>query len=152
MNDTFDFNSYNKLEDISGYDGFIDPNGEFYRVKKKNSSDINFTHLTWSDAYLKYDTKKLSVILKPSYSMLYILSQLKTKQDILIQVFGFVYYSHDHFTHEPIIIPPDPMYNDKSITSEQLDKLYEIMEMNKENPLNHQIFNDSMYYKEFRRR
>ena len=148
----FDFNDYMDIKEINGYDGFIDPSGDFYRVKKRNSSDINYTHMTWSEAYIKYDKKKLNTILIPSYSMLYILSQLETKQDILIHVFGFVYYSHDHLTHKPIIIPPDPMYNEKIITSEQLDKLYEIMEMNLEEPSKHEIFYKSTYYKKYRRR
>lgn len=149
-NSKFDINSYTNISDMIGYDGFIGPNGEFYRVKKRHSSDINLTHITWSEYYINHDATKLNFLLKPSYSIIYTLSKLKSKQDILIHLFGFVYYSHDYLTNEPIIIPPDPLYNDKIITKEQLDTLYQIMENNLEKPLNHEIFHQSDYYKRYR--
>ncbi len=146
----FDIKGYKDLSNIVDYDGFIDPNGLFYKVKKKYSNDISVSHLTWAEYYLSQDKDKLNNLLTPSYSVLYILSKLNSKQDILINFFGFVYYSHDYLTREPIIIPPDPMYNDKSITSEQLDTLYEIMNNNLEQPLNHEIFSQEDYYKKYR--
>lgn len=149
-NPKFDIKGYNDLTSIVGYDGFIDPNGLFYKVKKRNSNDISVSHFTWAEYYLTQDKNKLNDLLKPSYSVLYILSKLNSKQDILIHFFGFVYYSHDYLTHEPIIIPPDPMYNGKTITSEQLDTLYEIMNINLEQPSNHEIFSQSDYYKKYR--
>lgn len=150
MNSKFDINCYQEVSNIVGYDGFIDPNGFFYKVKKKYSNDINVSHLTWSEYYLSHDMDRLRSLLNPSYNTICILSKLSSKQDILIHFFGFVYYSHDYLTHEPIIIPPDPIYNNKIINSEQLDTLYEIMNNNLEQPLNHEIFSQSDYYKRYR--
>lgn len=149
-NSNFDIKGYDDVSNIKRYDGFIGPDGLFYKVKKQYSNDINLSHLTWAEYYLSHDKEKLSNLLTPSYSVLYILSRLSSKQDILIHFFGFVYYSHDYLTHEPIIIPPDPMYNSQNITSEQLDTLYEIMKNNLEQPLNHEIFSQSDYYKKYR--
>lgn len=146
----FDFNGYKNLKDIIGYDGFIDRDGLFYKVKVRHSYDINCSHINWAEQYINQDMKKLKTILTPSYSMIYTLSKMRDKQDILIQIFGFVYYSHDHLTNEPIIITPDPIYNDKKITDEQLDTLYKIMEYNMEKPLEHEVFLNPYYYKKYR--
>ena len=147
----FDFNVYYELNEIKGYDGYIGTNGEFYKVKSFRNSDLNCTHLTWAEQYIKQDYKKLSTLLYPSNSILFALANLKTKQDILIHFFGYVYYSHDYYTNTPLIITPNPIYNEKTITKEQLEKLYDIMEVNLENPMEQEIFYETDNYKTYRR-
>lgn len=147
----FDFNCYYELNEIKGYDGFIGTNGEFYKVKSFRSSDLNYTHLTWAEQYIRQDYKKISTLLYPSNSILFALSKLKTKQDILIHFFGFVYYSHDYYTNMPLIITPNPIYNEKYITKEQLEILYDIMKINLENPMKQEIFSEPDNCKIYRR-
>lgn len=142
----FDFKPYSKIEDMVGYDGFIGPNGEFYRVKKRNQTSLETTHITWSDAYIKFNKNMFNTIMSPSYSMLLMISKLKTKQNILIHAFGYLYYSHEHLLRTPIIISPNPIYNAKSVTKEQLDTLFQIMEKNNEHPLQHEIFTEPEEY------
>lgn len=143
-----DFKSYTEIKDMKHYDGFIDPDGKFYRVKERRSNDLSNTHYTWADAFIKNNEEMMKYIMTPSYSMLYMISNLKNKQNILIHAFGYVYYSHDHLMGNPIIITPNPIHNGKEVTKEQLDTLYALMSENKEKPSEHELFLEpEEYYK-----
>jgi hypothetical protein len=51
----YDFKEYTKIEDIIDYDGFLTPNGTFYRVRhiKEDVKDKN--HKDWSLEFLKHN-------------------------------------------------------------------------------------------------
>lgn len=112
------------------YNGFIGPDGNFYIVSSKASHEP--THEEWATNFVLNNTNYISLLLDPSGSMLFTLSKLKSKQDMLIHFYGYVYYSHDLFTREPIIICPDYEINNVKITKQQEYMLYEIMSENNE--------------------
>lgn len=125
-----DFNCYNKLEDFIDYDGFVAPNGDFYKVSLANKH--NPTHNTWADKFVIEKLDFLKHLSSANKSFLYTISKLKTKQDILIHYYGFIYYGHDSYSKKPIIIYPDSTYNDKYVTQEQLDIIFRIFKENNE--------------------
>lgn len=125
-----EFLPLNDINKIKVYDGFISPEGEFYPVSIKNKH--NPTHHEWAYYYV---TKKLDYIKKlsnPTGSFLYTISRLKSKQDILIHFYGYIYYGHDAFTKKPIIIYPDNTINNIYVTEKQLDMLFKILKVNNE--------------------
>lgn len=116
------------IDKIKEYDGFISTDGKFYPVSIKNKH--NPTHHEWAYNYV---TKKLDYIKKlsnPSNSFLYTISRLKSKQDILIHFYGYIYYGHDAFTKRPIIIYPDNTINNIYVTEKQLDMLFKVLKVN----------------------
>lgn len=50
----YDFTPYQNLEDIHNYYGFIDPEGNFYRVRSKDDNDIDGPHNIWAKYYMQY--------------------------------------------------------------------------------------------------
>lgn len=126
MNTNFDFSSYDDINLVKGYDLFIDPNGSVYKIKKtRNMIDVN--HNKWAERFLILNNK-ISIIdltyLKVDYSPV----------EIMVNYFGYVYYSHDNLLFQPIIKTPNPKYNKKMVSEEQLDTLTNIMVINNENP------------------
>jgi len=137
----FDFSPYSLEDDIYNYDGFIDQDGNFYKVKLKNQDKYNeeVTHYTWADKYTKEVLGVDRLRLDPHYSTLYMLSVLRDNLNILVQYYGFIYYSHAHLFHTPIIMYPNGEFG-KTPSNRQLDVLWEIMERNKEKPGTEEIF------------
>lgn len=135
-----DFNIYTKVSDMKGYDGFIGPNGEFYRVKKTNYEYIDITHYTWAEEYAKNNIELQKFLANSSISTIYLIATLKSKLNILIHGLGFVYYSHEHTVFSPITIFPDKNFNNKTVTKEQLDTLFDVMTINNEKPLESEAF------------
>ena len=128
-----DFNKYDDVVEIKNYNGFIDRLGNFYKVSKKNTKVNSDSHNGWADAYIKEKLNISDFRLKPTASMLLALSKLNGPASILINCFGFVYYSHDPFCRKPIIKAPDPRIANFKITEEQIDMLFKIMFLNMEN-------------------
>lgn len=128
-----DFNKYDDVVEVKNYNGFIDRLGNFYKVSGKRTKIDSDSHNEWAEAYLKekLDVKDFKV--KPTASMLLTLSKLNGPASILINCFGFVYYSHDPFCHKPIIKAPDPKIANFKITEEQIDMLFKLMFINREN-------------------
>lgn len=142
----YDFNQYNNMEECKRYNGFFDQDGNFYRVNLKNSLNMALTHNTWADKYLKENLKLSEITFNPSYSLIDRLRQITSPSELLVNGYGFVYYSHDPMRFKPIIIKPNPSVAGKRITKEQLDKLFEIMILNNENPFFNPIFTEEEVY------
>ena len=119
-----------KKEELGLYDGFISPNGDFYIVSKKNKHTP--THYEWADYYVVNETNYIKNLANPNGSFLYTISRLKTKQDILIHYYGFVYYGHDAMNRKPILIYPNYNINNMEITKFQYDVLWNILYLNDE--------------------
>lgn len=139
MNKQFDFNRYDDLVDIYKYNGFIDQDGYFYKIGPKNHSNTGIEHNLWARAYVKTHGDKFKRM-DFSASGLFTLSQISSEVDVLVHLYGFVYYSHDDMYYKPIIKCPDPKYNNLIITEEQENMLFDIMLLNNEDPFNNPIF------------
>lgn len=125
-----DFNKYDDILKIKGYDGYIDQDGNFYRVKQKLRATCN--HEIWAEEYLKKNPTKYNDI-KVEDSLLLNLVKLNTCTEKLIHLYGFVYYSHDELLFKPIIKLPNPKIFGRRVTASQLDTLYGILLINNEN-------------------
>ena len=128
----FDFN-YHKLEDAKQFDGFIGKNGRFYVVKTKGY-DKNF-HNLWAECYVKKFCQ--------DYDEFFQLIGINDYIDLLVNIYGFVYYSHDSVYLRPIIQLPNHHLASKKPTSNQIESLIEIMLMNNEEPLNKEFLVDA---------
>jgi len=134
-----DFNKYDDITDIINYDGFIDQNGYFYKVSLRTNKNVPIDHNLWADAYIKSHGDKFRKCNFTS-STLFTLSQISSPVDVLVHIYGFVYYSHGSEYHRPIIKIPNPMYNNCTMTRSQDELLYNIMLLNNEHPENNPIF------------
>lgn len=154
MSNTFDFNKYDDILISQKYDGFIDPNGYYYKVNLRNSGKV-IDHNLWANEYMKNNGDKYRK-LNFSASGLFTLSQISSVAEALVHIYGFIYYSHDSYTRKPIIILPNPLYNNCKMTAAQNEVLFNIMLLNNEDPFTCPIFTeDGVYFysgnKEFRR-
>lgn len=126
-------------EDLKGYDGFIDQEGEFYKVKK-SFINKNEGHYEWADEYIKkYLYSEFSI------NKLYKLKKELLKNDpveVLINYFGFIYYSHDVECKKPIVIGPNSRFGGFKPSDKQLNMLMNIMILNNEDPFKHSIMFD----------
>ncbi len=129
----FDFKGYDDIVDIISYDGYIDQHGMFYKVKKMgkaiNNSNIcrEDSHNLWASAYLEKQNFDYKELFNLRNSLIYNIEYLKTPNDILVDVYGFVYYSHDTEYYKPIIIKPNYKINGKSISKEQKNLLFDLL-------------------------
>ena len=145
MNNEFDFNKYDDLLDICNYNGFIDQNGYFYKVSPKFHNRSNVDHNLWARTYVKEHGDRFRRM-DFTASGLFTLSQISSEVEVMVHIYGFVYYSHDDLYHKPIIKCPDPKYNKFIMTRSQEDLLFEIMFLNDEDPFNNPIFScDDVY-------
>lgn len=124
------FEPVNNINIIKNYDGFIDQEGNFYKVSKKNKH--NPTHIKWAEEFVMKKKDYIKQLCNPSGSFLFTISRLKNKQEILIHFYGFIYYGHDAYTRKPIIIFPDNTINDKYVSKEQIEVLFKILHENNE--------------------
>lgn len=145
MNSEFDFNRYIDLVDICHYNGFIDQDGYFYKVSPKNHSKVKVDHNLWARAYVKVHGDRFRRM-DFSASGLFTLSQISSEVDVLVHIYGFVYYSHDDIYYKPIIKCPDPKYNKFIKNKSQEDLLFGIMLLNDEDPYNNPIFQSDKVY------
>lgn len=114
--------------------GFISPDGKFYIVSKKSCHHP--THEEWASAFVLSNTNYLSDIQNTNGSLLYTISKLTEKQDILIHIYGYVYFSYSgEYSTEPIIIFPDEKINDKKVSIEQKNILFDIAKINGEDSI-----------------
>ena len=114
--------------------GFISPDGKFYIVSKKSKHHPN--HEEWAKVFVLSNTNYLKDIQNTAGSLLYTISKLKEKQDILIHIYGYVYFSYSgECSTEPIIIFPDEKINDKKVTTEQKNILFDISKINGEDSI-----------------
>lgn len=126
-----DFNIYTDIKDMRGYEAFIGPNGEFYRVKPMSRDFTGITHYSWAEEFLKDSIKVEEYIER---------TNLKTKLNFLIHVLGFIRYTHLYGMHGVYIDKPDVNISGRKITKEQLDTLFNVMTINGEKPLEDKQF------------
>lgn len=133
-----DFTKYNL---IKGYDGFIDREAYFYKVKKSSILD---GHTEWAKEYIKRNFSLENEINR----------LLKIKQNLLnndpvfylINMEGFIYYSHNFLNGKPIICTPNPRIDGKKASNIQLTKLMNIQLINGENPFEDSVTLDEKDY------
>ena len=118
------------INEIAKYDGFIAPDGSFYKVSIKNKHKP--THIEWADYFVTRKLDYVKRLANPQGSLLYIISRLDNKQDVLVNFYGYVYYGHDAASRKTIIIYPDRSVNEREITEEQLNTLFNILRKNDE--------------------
>ncbi len=145
MNNTFDFKRYDDAVEVHDYNGFIDQDGYFYKVSSKNHTDAKVDHNLWSRAYVKAHGDRFRRM-DFSASGLFTLSQISSEVDVMVHIYGFVYYSHDDVYSKPIIKVPDPKYNKFTKSKYQDDMLFSIMLLNNEDPFSNPIFMDDKVY------
>lgn len=126
-------------EELKGYDGFIDQEGKFYKVRSF-FEDKNKSHYEWADKYIKD-----YILNETNKNKLYKLKDYLKKDpvEILINYFGFIYYSHDNEFNKPIVRGPNSRMGGFKPTNVQLNKLMNLMLLNGENPFNNSLmFNE----------
>lgn len=129
----FDFNKYDDAMEVKNYDGFIDRDGNFYKVGLRIKKDGNDSHNSWAETYIREKLNFKDVKLNVTNSTIFTLVSLSGPAEILINCFGYVYYSHDPIFYKPIIKIPNPKIANYKVTEEQLNMLYMIMAYNREN-------------------
>ena len=144
MNNQFDFNKYEDILIFQKYDGFIDPRGYFYKVNLRNGHK-EIDHNLWANEYMKNHGDKFRK-LNFTASNLFTLSQISSVAEALVHIYGFIYYSHDTYNRQPIIIIPNPMYNNCRMTDAQDEALFNIMLLNNEDPFNCPLFTEDDVY------
>ena len=100
------------------------------------------SHNKWAEVYLKEKLNIKNFKFNQTASALLTLAALNGPSEILIHCFGYVYYSHDPIYFKPIIKIPDPKIANYKVTEEQLDMLFYLMILNKENTNIPIFFND----------
>lgn len=121
----FDFNKYTNVEDCINYDGFIAPGGEFYRVSVCNKHKP--THNEWADKFVLEKLDYIKELARASGSFLYTMSRLKSKLEILMHFYGYIYYGHNLHDRVPIIIYPNNDINNKEVSTMQYNMLFDIL-------------------------
>lgn len=119
-----DFNPYYKPEEVKGYELFIGPEGEYYKVKTKYESADNITHYKWAEAYI--DNFKLNKIYESENQK----HRCKTPLEFLINYCGFIRYTHA-FSSSSKVFLSIPSGN-HTLPKKQIDSVYNIMYYNKD--------------------
>lgn len=145
MNNQFDFSRYDDILDIHNYNGFIDQEGNFYKVSRKNHPKSKIDHNLWAREYVRTHGDRFRRM-DFSASGLFTLSQISSEVDVMVHIYGFVYYSHDDYYYKPIIKVPDPKYNKLMKSKQQDDLLFNIMLLNNEDPFHNPIFTSDTVY------
>lgn len=135
-----DFKKYNNIKQIKGYDGFIDPEGDFYRVKKLGSNDGD--HNLWAQNYFEKTLGTKVPFVGSNVSLMLSIAKLNGPSDFLIHMYGFIYYSHDGLLYKPIVKLPNTKLFGKNASSKSLDTLFNIALVNDELEIVQSIFED----------
>ena len=135
-----DFNPY-EISVSRYFDGFIDPQGKYYIVKEKGQEEDLFN--IWSKQFIEQITKVYYTEIKLNIKTILNLQKIDTFTDLLINLFGYIYYNHDQEFKKPIIKLPDPNICNISATSDQIEALYKIMQINNENPIDKEFIIDA---------
>lgn len=139
----------NNLELAKGYDGFVSPEGNFYKVCERGNMDAvhDFFAETFGSIVLDADVaeefEKLKE-LKPE-----LIDKNLLPKDILINLFGFVNYE---FKCDGIKIEvPNPSYKGKKVTNKQISTILKLVSINNDNInsvghlFDHQFYNYDLY-------
>lgn len=113
-----DLKKYYLPEEVEGYELFIGPEGEYYKVKKINGVNT-ISHYEWAEIYFESKNKKFT---PNTFDAL----------NALIHLYGFVRYAHRSISCNPILDIPNPAYHNVSITKEQVASIYNLVYYNEE--------------------
>ena len=119
MHSEVDLNKYYSLKEIEGYELFIGPEGEYYKVKKINENST-ISHSVWAAEYFKKNNFN-----EPKDNSSF--DSIST----IINKHGFVRYAHA-FSSNPIIDVPNPAYYGVRITKSQIEAIYNLLNHNLE--------------------
>lgn len=103
-----DFNKYDDAVAVKDYDGFIDKDGNYYKVVLRREKGSKDSHNIWAENFLKDNIDINNLKLDLTYSTIFKLVELRGPAEVLINCLGFVYYSHDTLYCKPIIKLPNP--------------------------------------------
>lgn len=123
--------SIDKLNKVKGYDGFIDPEGNFYKVCERDRLVAAHDHFAEVFVLFKYNDdinekyKKFQK-LKSKYSNIRL-----APKDILINLYGFVNYEHINSGYVEIT-PPEKEYLGFELTDAQFNTITELLVINKD--------------------
>ena len=116
----FDFIPTKDFKEASTYNGFIDPDGNFYKVNKKMAHYTS--HDLWAEYYMKKNNMKIGFF-KSKYV------------EVLRKKYGYLLYTHnevDGKKRQPIVYLPLMNFGGVSMSKKQSEMLYEIMKINDE--------------------
>lgn len=119
MHSEVDLNKYYSLKEIEGYELFIGPEGEYYKVKKINENST-ISHSVWATEYFKRNNFN-----EPKDNSSF--DSINT----IINKHGFVRYAHA-FSPNPIIDVPNPTYYGVRVTNLQIEAIYNLLNHNLE--------------------
>lgn len=118
-----DFNKYHDPKDVKNYELFIGPSGEYYKVKTTYESADNCTHYKWAEYYLDKYAPNIMHNEK-------VLSICKTPLEVLINLYGFIRYTHTG-DNKPYFTFPNVAFG-YQISKDQKEALYKLMDYNNE--------------------
>lgn len=122
--DFIDFTKYKTPKEVAGYELFIGPKGEYYKVKTRYESDEDCTHYFWAEGY--FSKFGLDFLMEQNF----IKNKCNNKIDVLINLLGFVRYTHMYNDSIPFITKPNPSYFGVEISNNQKEALLNIIEYN----------------------
>jgi hypothetical protein len=123
---------------VKGWDGFIDPDGNFYKVIERGRHES--PHEAFVESLMRH--KKIDII-----AMFEEVKRNNPKvnnyhlKDMLINVMGYVNYEHCGKYRGVELGCPNPIINNKKVTEKQIDMIVNLVKLNNDdyNILN-QIF------------
>lgn len=131
------------FDEIKGWDGFIDPNGLFYKVCERGefvSEHDNFAEC-YVDMVLHEDIRKKYENFRKARKE-YVNINLAPK-DILVNLYGFVNYEASHGKLE--ITTPDKKFCGKELTDKQIESIAKLIYVNGDSLDDlAQVFNDKI--------
>lgn len=118
MERRINFSKYYLPKDVEGFELFIGPAGEYYKIKTIFESDLNCTHYEWAKEYL-------------------IENNIKNESDnsdifYLINYLGFIIYSHFNIDKKPLFETPNEDYYGVKINKKQQESVLRLLIYNKE--------------------
>lgn len=121
----FDFNLYYHPEEVSKYELFIGPLGEYYKVKTRYESDYNYTHYCWAMGYIEKHN------LTEVYHSPKVEKVCKTPLEFLVNYLGFIRYTHiiSNGSRVYMSIPNEEFFGYIPSRS-QIDAVYHLMDYN----------------------
>lgn len=121
--------SKTNLDQIKGYDGFVSPEGYFYKVCKRDAMEDVHDYFAEAYVYVKYDEDINQVYedfqtRKPDFKNIRL-----APKDILINHYGWVNF--EYYKNGMVeVTPPDPKYTNKKINDKQFVMLVDLVNLN----------------------
>jgi hypothetical protein len=131
MNEEFSFEPVEKLDDCVGWDGYIDPKGNFYKTKPRGTAwymgSANL-HAEFAGAYLEH--------IDGAYA-----ANMKDAKDYLVNELGWISYGCLILLGMEVYIEAPSRRSKHKVTAEQKKKLRELFFLNKDDM---KIYNDAI--------